>query len=183
MRRLSFETVGSITAIVVGVAALFVAWDEARSVRRQQAASVLPIVKMETPFMNGDDERSFRIEVRNVGVGPAFFDRADILWDGELVTVAEELKFNAQEAAGEAGFWTSELDGYVLGGGESMLLYEVTWEPGAKGAEQRAYEVAALIRRSVQVEACYCSVYDDCWRTELNRQGRPEPADRCRPRE
>lgn len=178
-RRFSFETIGSVSAIVVAVASLFVAWDEARSVRRQQAASVLPILKIQTPFMNDDQDRSYRIEVHNVGVGPAFVDAATVTWNGEPLGRAEQLRFNVEKLAGEAGFWTAELEGQVLGGGESSLLYEATWPPGDEGAAERAIATVRAINAALAVSACYCSVYDDCWRTDMNRQGRPDPAPRC----
>lgn len=179
-RRFSFETIGSISAIVVAVASLFVAWDEARSVRRQQAASVLPILRIQTPFMNDERERSYRIEVVNVGVGPAFIDRGVITWKGEPVRTDEDLKFNVMDIAGEgAEFWTAPLDGQVLGGSESFLLYEVTWPPTEEGAAEAAVMTARSLVDAVDISACYCSVYDRCWQAEMGRLGRPERAERC----
>lgn len=178
-RGVRFETIGSVSAIVVAVASLFVAWDEARSVRRQQAASVLPILKVRTPFRNDERERSYRIEVANVGVGPAFVEAASVTWDGVPVRTAEDLRFNVEEVAGEADFWTAELEGQVLGGGESMLLYEVAWAPEAEGAADAAVATVRRLWEAVDVAACYCSVYDRCWRTEMDRTGRPDRVARC----
>ncbi|MCQ8184552.1 hypothetical protein [Parvularcula maris] len=179
MRKLNFETIGSISAIVVAVASLFVAWDEARSVRRQQAASVLPIVKIETPFRNDDEVRSFRIEVSNVGIGPAFIDRGRIAWNGEEVRTAEDLKFNVEDTAGKAEFWTAPIQGQVLGGGDTFLLYEVSWDPNAEGAQEAAFTTVQTLREAVEISACYCSVYDRCWRTGMNQLGRPERVGQC----
>ena len=45
--RLRFETVGSISAIVVGVAALFVSWDQARVMRQEIRASLWPALQID----------------------------------------------------------------------------------------------------------------------------------------
>ena len=65
--RISFEAVGSIVAVIIGLAALFVAWDEARSVRKQQAASVLPVIKIRTINLNNDEGSISSVVVENVG--------------------------------------------------------------------------------------------------------------------
>ncbi|MEM7729385.1 MAG: hypothetical protein AAF311_08930 [Pseudomonadota bacterium] len=175
----AFQTVGSISAIVVAVASLFVAWDEANSVRRQQAASVLPIVKIVTPFMNDATDRSFRILVSNVGPGPAFVDRSDIRWNGQALDSIEALRPLIAEQVDEAAFWTTRLQGHVLGAGETLRMYEIVWDPARDGANQSAALTATSVWRNLEIDACYCSVYDDCWVTTMNRTGRPDPVDSC----
>ncbi|WP_298913677.1 hypothetical protein [uncultured Algimonas sp.] len=174
-----FQTVGSISAMVVAVASLFVAWDEANSVRRQQAAAVLPIIKIATPFMNDASDRSFRINVSNVGVGPAFIDKADIRWNGQSLQSIEALRPLIADTAGDAAFWTSRLEGQILGGGETLLMFEVDWDPVRDGAARAAASTATSVWDDLTITACYCSVYDRCWVTEMNRTGRPDRVDSC----
>ena len=178
-RRVSFETIGSISAIVVALASLFVAGDEARSVRRQQAASVLPILKVQTRSLNDSSERSVLIRVENVGVGPAFIDAGTIRWDGEPLGSVEDLRGRVQAIGGNASIWTAPLQGQVVGGGSGFDLFAATWTADAAGAGEATLQAIRLVQESVTIQTCYCSVYDDCWRTEMNRLGRPDHASRC----
>ncbi|MGB3457025.1 MAG: hypothetical protein WBG08_13905 [Litorimonas sp.] len=175
----SFQTVGSICAIIVAVASLFVAWDEANSVRRQQAAAVLPIIKIVTPFMNDASERSFRIIVSNVGPGPAFIDRSEIRWQGQPLESIEGLRPVISETVGDAAYWTTRLQGHVLGAGETLRMYEIIWDPDREGAARAAALTATSVWQDLTISACYCSVYDRCWVTEMNRTGRPDPVESC----
>lgn len=180
-RRFGFETVASVSAIVVAVASLFVAWDEAGSVRRQQAASVLPIVKIDTRYLNSDTERSYEIRISNVGVGPAFIDRGVITWDGMPVQTVEDLEYNVVDLAGDADFWTSELQGQIVGGGESFLLYRAVWDPDVAGSEAATRKTVAKLWESMDMNICFCSVYDSCWTTRVNHLGRPSEVRTCSP--
>ena len=176
--RISFEAVGSIVAVIIGLAALFVAWDEARSVRKQQAASVLPVIKIRTINLNNDEGSISSVVVENVGVGPAFVESATLSWDGEPVDDMEALRSILDGGATPYGFWTSRLDGEILAGGEQYNMLSVTLRHGADSDKQ-----TAALRRSIysklKVTACFCSVYEDCWEAKLNKRYRPDPVDHC----
>ncbi|MBB4658001.1 hypothetical protein [Parvularcula dongshanensis] len=175
MKRLKFETIGSISAIVVGLAAVAVSWDQARTTRRQQEAAVLPLLKIQTRFLTEADGRSFRIDIANIGTGPAFIEGAAIAWEGEPLTNFDELGAATAALRGEEGsLWTAPLQGNLLGSGERYTLFEARWPPG----DDAATATADAMWQSLKVEACYCSVYERCWRTGMNRFSRPEPA-RC----
>lgn len=179
-----FETVGSISAIVVAVGSLFVALDEAKSVRRQQAASVLPIMVFATPYSTEEDDLSFRIDLANVGVGPAFIDHATLKWMGDEIESFEDLRWIIDEQAGEnAQYWTNGLEGRIYGGDTDGLLFEVRWDQYDAKTRQAAQDVSQSLWSHLEVDVCYCSVYDRCWRTELGRLGRPDRAERCTPAE
>lgn len=181
LARLSFETVGSIVAIVVGIAALFVAWDEARSVRKQQAASVLPVLKIASMNTNDETGAETSIVVQNVGIGPAFIESARIEWGDTVVDNVEDLRAFVADGQTSYGIWTSRLEGEILGGGEHYDLFAVTIS-----ADELTRENLSVLRTAIfdnlQISACFCSVYDDCWTTSLNKKYRPEPADECRRR-
>lgn len=178
-RYLSFETVGSVVAIVVGVAALFVAWDEAKSVRRQQAASVLPVLKISGVNSNEMDGSVTSIVVANIGIGPAFIESASIIWNGEVLDDVEALRAILREDEVPYGIWTSRLDGEIIGGGSSIDLLAISLQRSPQSDEQ-TYALRRRLYEGLQIEACFCSVYEDCWETSLNKQYRPEPVKECR---
>lgn len=185
MRSISFETVGSVSAMVVGVASLFVAMNEAGSVRRQQAAAVLPIVKMTTFNSSSDEGTIVSLEVENVGIGPAFIEAERMSLDGTPIipsegqTAASALREVIADDVGDAGFWTSRLEGEIMRSGDSFPLFSATWRPETEG---RGAYAGALIRRlfnDLDLEICYCSVFDECWETTVNAEERPKPIKSC----
>mgnify|MGYP003700507319 CR=1 FL=1 len=178
-KRISFETIASVVAVIVGVAAVFIAWDEARSVRKQQASSVLPVLEIRTININNEEGSVSSIMVENVGVGPAFVERADIIWNGEIIGGTEDLRQILDDGSAPFGFWTARLDGEILAGGEEYNLFSATL-----GTSPDSNEQTSVLRRklysNVGVVACFCSVYEDCWETTLNKRYRPERVKYCR---
>jgi len=179
LARISFETVGSIVAIIVGIAALFVAWDEAKSVRKQQAASVLPVLKINSLNLNEVDGSITSIIVKNVGIGPAFVENAAIYWGDEKLPSMEAVRQRIEEDGNYYGFWTARLEGEILAGSEEFNLLTVT-VPAGPDSNARTNALRTTLYQNLGVDACFCSVYEDCWTTSLNKKYRPEPVDECR---
>ncbi len=177
--RISFETVGSIVAIVVGVAALFVAWDEAKSVRKQQAASVLPILKVYTLYVSEEEGYKSAVIVENVGVGPAFIENARSSWSGESLQSIRAGLRHLPDAQNLTNIWTSPLYGEIVAG-DSQYEYVSAIMPTDKISATYVNELKNTIASNLKIEACYCSIYNDCWKTSLNKDGRPEPVKTCK---
>ncbi|WP_306252432.1 hypothetical protein [Parvularcula sp. IMCC14364] len=176
--RISFETVGSIVAIVVGVVALFVAWDEAKSVRKQQAASVLPIVKIFTSYTTTEMGHKSAVIVQNVGVGPAFIENARIIWDG---TQLQDVRSGLAVLPGAndlVEIWTSPLYGEIMSGNDEYEMFSAIM-PSEKVTAEYISSLKTSINRNLIIEACFCSVYEECWTTNLNSTIRPQPIKSC----
>jgi hypothetical protein len=114
--RLNFETFGAIGAIIVSVAALFVAWDQAVVMRRQQHASVWPFATADVNINQDETGNYMEIMLENPGVGPAIIRSGTIMVDGapvhrlrELVTtmlpegLRSEIQVNGESAIGILG--------------------------------------------------------------------------------
>lgn len=181
--QLNFETVGSIAAIVIGACALFVAWDQAQVMRKQQHASVWPILSVD--FSVDEDEAGLFVElnVANVGVGPAVIESAALLIDGEPVTRwvdFEERLFRGDDPTGTINFNSSDFETSVLGPGEQETALRASW--GKTDANISAFRTLALSYVSgegadVRLDICYCSVFDRCFQSTAGK--RPEPVSRC----
>ncbi|MGJ3232011.1 MAG: hypothetical protein ACFE0P_09445 [Oceanicaulis sp.] len=164
--RLRFETVGSIAAIVVGVAALFVSWDQARVMRAQQHASVLPAIQIDGYQSRDAQTASIGLRVRNAGVGPAILSSVDLARLGEpsedfapiAVLLPEDYNIN----------WSTMI-GRVVAAGETVEAVSFHWPVSALDAEQA--EALAAEWASWDVTVCYCSVFDRCWIAETRGVG------------
>ena len=160
--RLRFETVGSIAAIVVGVAALFVSWYQTRVMQAQQHAAVWPILTIDQGINVENGNLIFEVTVLNAGVGPA------ILVADELTNMEQQLSSWTQYSALLPDSiprpditQRASIRGRALSPGNSFSPRRYIW----KDIENRG-DIAALIEKAyadADVEICYCSVFEKCW--------------------
>ncbi len=170
-RRLSIDSsVGlGILAIAISLIALAVSLYEATLLNGQRRAEVWPYVEISTRY-SGD---GFRIEMNNRGVGPAIIRTMAVQVDGEPVEDFREAILSVlgpDDAFGYERFRTEALGPGVLEASGSRALFSVDWDEASRRLE-------AAWQDRLNIEACYCSVYGDCWTMELYNQ--PEPARHC----
>lgn len=160
------QAVGTLAAAIAALIALFVAWDQGRVMRAQQHASVMPILAGSVQIDESGDQFEISIEVRNDGVGPAFVESARILSSGEPMRSLEQ--FNTTilpEALHEGATINGGTIRGALGAGRSQRLISFSWDR----SEDRTAGFIALLEglfadgRLIQIETCYCSVFDQCW--------------------
>lgn len=182
-RRLNFETVGSIAAMVIGASALFVAWDQSQVMRAQQHASVWPLLDYDFEIGPDADRLVVRLTVKNAGVGPALIESADLLVDGKPAARWSEIEttlFNGE--IGKPGVvGGSDIEESVLAPGDSIRVLQGGW-PGDDEQVSEAFRALANSYVSgggaqVAISLCYCSVFDHCWRTHPAR--RAERVSKC----
>ena len=66
---------------------------------------------------------------------------------------------------------TADPTGSVMSPEEEIVLFGVPWEPRTRLLVQR-------LNNAVELELCYCTVYDECWLSRLG-EGDPTPAAVC----
>ncbi|XBQ17139.1 MAG: hypothetical protein ABL308_04495 [Oceanicaulis sp.] len=164
--RLRFETVGSIAAIVVGVAALFVSWDQARVMRAQQHASVLPALQIDGYRARDGETASIGLRVRNAGVGPAIVSSVELERLGEP---SEDFAPIASLLPEQFETNWSTMIGRVIAAGETVEAMSFHWALDAMTPEQA--EALAAEWASWDVTICYCSVFERCWISETRGVG------------
>lgn len=168
--RLNFETFGAIGAVIVSVAALFIAWDQAVVMRQEQHAGAWPFAHMEVNF-NGDEEFDYiELMLSNPGVGPAIVreahllagdDRVNNLWDLTRQTFPDDMLENIEFGGAESALG-------VIAVGEERQIMRLNWPRHEAGEETPFgnYLTAAISGEApiIGLEVCYCSVYRRCWR-------------------
>jgi hypothetical protein len=181
--RLNFETVAALAALVTSVAAVYIAWQETRIMREQQHASVIPIVSSGVGISNSAGDRpELRFHLENAGVGPALIQNVTMRLGGEPLN-----SWSALEAAvlpealhGASDFEVNRLENHVLQAGRTVSVLVVQWPP-TEETEQAISgffeDVVSGSRKVPVLEACYCSVFERCWRTVPDSQ--PRQVDAC----
>ena len=161
-RGLNFETVGSIVAMLIGAVALFVAWDQAQVMRKQQHASVWPILTIDRSFNMKDDIVSFEFWVENAGVGPAVLKSARLRAGNEELSAWNVLRDRLPDSLSEIErTHSASIGGRALAPGVNFAPYGLYWrdikDPRA------ALRLLNATYADVSVDICYCSVFDRCW--------------------
>jgi hypothetical protein len=181
-RKLNFETIGSLIAILIGVIALFVAWDQARVMRNQQHASVWPVISSDLTVSGDETTRFVEFEVANAGVGPALIESVSIMIDGEEVARWIEVMNGlfGDSIRGAMNFNGDDIEGSVIAAGETVSVMKGEWE--SREAVDAAFKQVAQGYFSgdtaeIYLRVCYCSVFDRCWIT--NASGRPDRIETC----
>ncbi len=181
---LNFETVGSIAAIVIGACALFVAWDQAQIMRKQQHASVIPAVSIASGFSSDAESFVMTVTVNNDGIGPARIESAALYVDGAPVRDWPDLRDRFLPPALHQGFQSNLTSAIgLLAAGAQSTAIQFSWPRN----EQNRIGFEALKARAFTADAnknymtvCYCSVFDKCWITGSERNSaRPTKVKKC----
>ncbi len=154
------QTLTGIGAMLVGIAALFVAWDQGRVMRAQQHGAVYPVLQVDGFVSTLPNEASLGITVANNGVGPALIRRVSLYRDGEPQAGLET--YLAQLAEGYDLSWAG-LTGRALAPNESITPIRIRWS--REEITQPELHAAADSWDAWEVRVCYCSVFDRCWET------------------
>ena len=77
------EMLIAVCAVISSIAAVYIAWDQARVMRSQEKADVWPILQTTHQTDVGENGNIYAFELRNAGVGPALIDNYLIRIPGE----------------------------------------------------------------------------------------------------
>ncbi|MHA7815516.1 MAG: hypothetical protein ACX93N_03510 [Pseudohaliea sp.] len=168
-----FETVGSVMAIVVGLAALYMSWDQGRVMRAEVAASVWPALQVDG-FVNREaDALLIGVKVQNAGVGPALVQGMTLRHNGrplaDLDAVAAAMPGSVEQRS------VQTLSGRILAAGDSVAPF-VFAIPAADGLD--AVELLEELAAQWEIGVCYCSSLGDCWETNVDASV-PRRVDQC----
>ncbi len=194
--RLSIlQLIPAVVGIFIATLALYAALNESDAVRKQQQAAVWPHLQVDLTNITTNDTTGITISVSNRGIGPARVRAANIILDGQQMVSWQELFDQMHPEA--SGFFPrndSRVGRTVLVPGSSVevvkvsteffRLYDIASLEGVSTPEETASLVLNLRQAfrddRVEMELCYCSVFDDCWRvSSANRD--PQTVQTCAP--
>ncbi len=175
----------ALSAIAISVISLFVAVEHGRTEEKLVAANSWPFLTFQTT-RNGLQAGSRTIDLRlqNSGVGPARVQWLRIALDGKAI--ADRAAFMREccgVPAGDAdtqvgrGLVTQNPPVGVLPARDGIAI--LAWRELPGNAPIWAKLDAA--RHRLKTEACYCSVLDECWISDLTATAQPHPVDECVP--
>jgi hypothetical protein len=176
----------AISALVVSVVSLGIGVLHGRTMERMAEENARLVAANSWPFMSygagtvtTDGITRVHMQVFNSGVGPAKIESAELKWMG--VSYRSDREFLEAccglEPASDTPFDSSVFLGFVLRAGETsrFLEFSKAANPTVFSALQRA-----ILSPDLQLNICYCSIFDECWQDDLTRLSlRPKHVDAC----
>ncbi|MFC6197924.1 hypothetical protein [Ponticaulis profundi] len=164
------EMLIAVCAVISSIAAVYIAWDQARVMRSQEKADVWPILQTTHQTDVGENGNIYAFELRNAGVGPALIDNylIRIPGEGDTQEFNKLVDYLMPEEMGVPTRANTSLSGRVMRQGDKLSTVRAAW-PGTpditEAIQSRIDEFLAGERQPAEVFICYCSILDDCWVT------------------
>ena len=185
LKRIDIGLTTAVCAVFISLLALIVSKKEIDIAVEAQKASVIPIIEIDFGYVgkrddNGSTKQFFDINLTNVGAGIAHIQKVSISQRGKVITDYEE--FESAIMTGRMRLWSSLTENSSTGylrAGES--LEPVSYRMGAAESDLAAYLRGkwGTPVDQVNVEACYCSVFKDCWTVNYLDRKVPKPIKSC----
>jgi len=179
------ELLISLSALVVSGVSIGVAIHHGKIMEQLVAANSVPYLEIGSanavPDASGDFFPALRMDLRNVGVGPADVRNVRVLVEGRSVANFQQWMGQCCTDPAEAQSHRSTLSAvlnqtsrHFIPAGEDAMLFMVR----RTDANVAAWQAADGVRQRTTVEACYCSVFDECWIVRSDEEDREE-VDAC----
>lgn len=168
-KRWNPELLVAVLAVVIGVCTMFVYIYQAQIMSKQTHAGSWPYLEV----IYSDSPGKFSILIKNKGVGPALVKKALVRLD--KVSYPDSRK-NLDSVAFLLTGSRQILNGYTSVNSRVISpLEEINFVEVSDTASIRLL-LNSFRQHEVQIEICYCSIFDDCWKTIA---GRVEACESC----
>ena len=175
----------AVSAITISIISLFVAIEHGRTEEKLVAANSWPFLVYQTSS-NGLEVGGRRLALRlvNSGVGPARVEWVRMKLDGRSIRSRAELMARCCGVA--AGSPMEQVKAGLVSQNEVVGVLParegVTFLAWRETPTNRAtWDRLDAARRRLAFEACYCSVLDECWLSDLTPTARPKRTGQCEP--
>jgi hypothetical protein len=162
------ESIIGICAVIVSVVAVAVSAYEARIQRQWQRAALWPFVQLSRSYFQsasgttpGATEWTLTLNAENVGVGPAQIRDFHVTVDGQRKATwgaAMQALLGTSEAI---KYGQSTILGTIVPPQRTVRMFQYAEQPNAAKLYQEMHRL--------DFEACFCSVFDECWKTSYRR--------------
>jgi hypothetical protein len=191
------EIVVAVSVVMISVASLGVALFQGHVMQRTLEAQVLPVIQYgDTNYDDARREWRMELSLTNTGLGPAELRWSQISWRGVVLSepaalmvlccvpdeIPQEDRYAYVQSVFETGhmrIFFDEYQGRYFAPQETVTF--ISFPRPDPALSQEAYDIWTRldrVRNELEVEVCYCSVFEDCWMASFPAQSR-ERVDRC----
>jgi hypothetical protein len=168
-----FDLTLALSAMFVSVVSLVVAVRHGQAMDRLVAANSWPFLTYGTDNEGPEGRQRILLKIENAGVGPARIQTFEVWWQGQPVASADELLARCCMSQPHAQLALADVKALNLtvgivapgvlraGDGQNILTLERT------EANADVWDRLNTARLNLTMRACYCSVFDECWISNL----------------
>jgi hypothetical protein len=154
----------------VSVTSLCVAIEHGRTMQRLVEANSWPILQFETHNVGGptNSDSVVRLEIINAGVGPARIETFELWWKGQPISSIAKLiqvcctATTEQRTQANTSAWSvGPVSPNILRAGDHVDFLSLP----ESAQNHELWSKFNEERDNITVRMCYCSVFDECWRS------------------
>ena len=171
------EMLVAVSAVFIGVCALAVSLYETKLMREEQRSAVLPILELSRSYYtkSSDETREgwrLSLHADNVGIGPARIHDSVVTVDGKPYTTWRSAFGALLGSDVTISYSKSTINGRTIPADRSIKMFDLS-------NTELVVPIFAEFDR-LEFEACFCSVFDECWTTTYSSFGAAEPVAECK---
>ena len=183
LKRIDIGLVTALCALLISFVGVITSRANFKMAQETQKARVLPIIDIDMGYENIGDRSNanFVVRLNNVGAGLANVQSVKPTQHGETVDTIQAFDdaIMNRRMRGNVGYpVTSAATGYLRAGDS---VEPRRYRMGAAGSELGAYLRGqyGTPLDGLDIEVCYCSVFEDCWTVKYLDRKAPEPVKSC----
>lgn len=175
-KRIGAEMLVGLSAVVIGVCALGVSLYETKLMREEQRAAVLPLIELArshyTDSVDGDMSKwRLSLHAENVGIGPARVRDFIVTVDGNPYPTWGSAMRELLGKDINVSYGRSSISGRTIPAERQVTMFDLS-------NTDLAADIIDNFDR-LEFEACFCSVFDECWTTSFSTFGVSQPVEQC----
>ena len=181
LKRIDIGLTTGLAALVLSFVGILTSRATLKMNQDTQKARVLPIVEVDMGYQRLADNRyDFAVTLTNSGVGLAHIQRVEPVIGGERVEgyqAFEDAVMNRRMRG-----WARVTDGAGTGylrPGESRRAIHYAMNGASREVDAYLRGQFGTPYSDMDIEACYCSVFEDCWTTSFRDRSVPQPVADC----
>lgn len=165
-----------VPALLISLVVAYGTYVQAGATQRMQEAASWPFVEYRTGNYTEEGERLVNLSFTNNGLGPALMGPVEVRYKGTIITSPIALldACCGYNTRGTMQLRTSPIGNVALRPGQEVLFMAL---PGV-AANGDMVDLLDAARKDIQVRACYCSIFDDCWTID-GSQAKPQSVAQC----
>lgn len=152
----------SVISLIIGIHHGRTMQDMAKANARLVQANSWPLLQFVTSNATDANLPQIELKVENAGVGPAKLMSLEIFKDEQRIRTPRDLMQQLDPNVGRPSMMLGMTLPTVLRAGENMLIVGMRRE-----GNEALWDKLNTLRFQLTYRACYCSVFDECWVSDL----------------
>lgn len=170
--KLDLNGIATIGAVILSVVAISISILEVTTMRTQQKSAVWPYLQINSSYTDG----KYQILLENKGVGPALIKNLTLLVDDEPAYEFDKIisdLVGLENAFSYDVYQVSNPANSVISSREKIRMFSVPLRNN--DLENSVFTLGVIFAEQANqrfnIAICYCSIHEDCWRTDINMSG------------